>query len=36
MTKKYFWPCLIKDIEAYVKGYDMVSKVVKHKPYRDL
>ena len=36
--RKYYWPSLRKDIEAYVKGCDVClgSKAVRHKPYRDL
>ena len=36
--RKYYWPSLRKDIEAYVKGYDVClgSKAVRHKPYRNL
>ena len=36
--RKYYWPSLRKDIEAYVKGYDVClgSKAVRHKPYGDL
>ena len=36
--RKYYWPDLRKDIEAYVKDCDIClnSKMVKHKPYRDL
>ena len=36
--RKYYWPSLWKDIEAYVKGCDVClgSKAVRHKPYGDL
>ena len=36
--RKYYWPSLKKDIEAYVKGYNvcLALKAVKHKPYGDL
>ena len=36
--RKYYWPSLQKDIEAYVKGCDVClgSKAVRHKPYGDL
>ena len=36
--RKYYWPSLRKDIEAYVKGCDVClgSKAVRHKPYGDL
>lgn len=38
VAKKYFWPNLKKDVETYVKGYDiyLTYKVVKYKPYEDL
>ena len=33
--RKYYWPSLKKDVEAYVKGCNvcLALKVVKHKPY---
>ena len=36
--RKYYWPSLRKDVEAYVKGCDvcLALKVVRHKPYSDL
>ena len=36
--RKYYWPSLRRDIEAYVKGCDVClgSKAVRHKLYRDL
>ena len=36
--RKYYWPSLRKDIEAYIKGCDVClgSKAVRHKPYGDL
>ena len=36
--RKYYWPGLRRDIEAYVKGCDVClgSKAVRHKPYGDL
>ena len=36
--RKYYWPSLQKDVEAYVKGCDVCLglKAVKHKPYEDL
>ena len=36
--QKYYWPSLRKNVEAYVKGYDvyLALKTVKHKPYGDL
>ena len=38
ITRKYYWPSLRKDVEAYVKGCDvcLASKAVRHKPYGDL
>ncbi len=38
IARKYYWPTLQGDVEAYVKGYDvcLASKAVHHKPYRDL
>ncbi len=38
IARKYYWPTLQRDVEAYVKGYDIcfASKAVCHKPYRDL
>ena len=38
LARKYYWPILRHDIEAYVKGYDicLASKAVRHKPYGDL
>ena len=36
--RKYYWPSLKKDVEAYVKGCNvcLASKAVRHKPYKDL
>ena len=36
--RKYYWPSLRKDVEAYVKGCDvcLALKTVRHKPYGDL
>ena len=36
--RKYYWPSLRKDVEAYVRGCDvcLASKAVRHKPYGDL
>ena len=36
--RKYYWPSLRKDVEAYVKGCDvcLALKAVRHKPYGDL
>ncbi len=38
IARKYYWPTLRRDVEAYVKGCDicLASKAVRHKPYRDL
>ncbi len=38
IARKYYWPTLRQDVEAYVKGCDvcLASKAVRHKPYRDL
>ena len=38
LGRKYYWPSLQKDVEAYIKGCDVClgSKTVKHKPYKDL
>ncbi len=38
IARKYYWPTLRQDVEAYVKGCDvcLASKAVCHKPYRDL
>ncbi len=38
IAKKYYWPTLRRDVEAYIKGCDicLASKVVRHKPYGDL
>ena len=38
VAKKYYWPMLRQDVEAYVKGYDvyLASKAVCYKPYGDL
>ena len=36
--RKYYWPSLRKDVEAYVKGCNvcLASKAIRHKPYGDL
>ena len=36
--RKYYWPSLKKDVEAYVKGCNvcLALKTVRHKPYGDL
>ena len=38
VIRKYYWPSLQRDIEAYVKGCSVCldSKAVRHKPYSDL
>ncbi len=38
IARKYYWPTLQQDVEAYVKGCDvcLASKVVRHKLYADL
>ena len=38
LARKYYWPTLRHDVEAYVKGCDvcLASKAVRHKPYGDL
>ena len=38
IVRKYYWPTLRQDVEAYVKGCDvcLASKAVRHKPYGDL
>ena len=38
VARKYYWPTLRADIDAYVKGCDvcLASKAVRHKPYGDL
>ncbi len=38
IARKYYWPTLRRDVEAYVKGCDvcLASKAVRHKPYEDL
>ena len=38
VARKYYWPTLHHNVEAYVKSYDicLASKVVRHKLYRDL
>ena len=36
--RKYYWPSLRKNVEAYVKGYDfcLALKTVKHRLYSNL
>lgn len=38
LARKYYWPTLRHDVEAYVKGCDvcLALKAVRHKPYGDL
>lgn len=38
IARKYYWPTLRRNVEAYVKGCNMylASKVVCHKPYGNL
>lgn len=38
VARKYLWPSLRKDLEAYVKDCNvcLASKVVRHKLYGDL
>ena len=38
IARKYYWPTLRWDVEAYVKGCNvcLASKAVRHKPYGDL
>ncbi len=38
IAKKYYWPMLQRDVEAYIKDCDicLTSKAVCHKPYKDL
>ena len=38
VSRKYYWPNLKKDVESYVRGWDvcLTSKAVPHKPYGDL
>lgn len=38
VAKKYFWSIFYRNVEVYVKGYDvnLASKVVHHELYRDL
>ena len=36
--RKYYWPSLKRDVQAYVRGCDvcLTSKAIRYKPYRDL
>lgn len=38
ISRKYHWPSLKKDIEAYIKNRDicLALKVVRYKPYGNL
>lgn len=38
IARKYYWPIVQRDVEAYVKGCDvcLASKIVWYKPYADL
>ncbi len=38
IARKYYWPTLHRNVEAYVTGYDvcLASKSVRHKPYGNL
>ena len=38
LARKYFWPSLTHDVEAYIKGCDicLTLKAMRHKPYGDL
>ncbi len=38
IARKYYWPMLRRDVEAYVKECNvcLASKAVRHKPYGDL
>ena len=38
LARKYYWPTLRHNVEAYVKGFDVrwALKAVRHKPYGDL
>ena len=38
IARKYYWPTLRRDVEAYVKSCDvcLASKAVRHKSYGDL
>ena len=36
--RKYYWPCLRRDVKSYVRGCDvcLTSKAIRYKPYGDL
>ena len=38
ISRKYYWPTLRRDVEAYIKGCDvcLASKAIWHKPYGNL
>ena len=38
LARKYYWPTLRHNVEAYIKGCDMylVLKAMRYKPYSDL
>ena len=38
IARKYYWPILRRDVEDYVRSWDvcLASKAVRHKPYGDL
>ncbi len=38
IARKYYQPTLRRDVEAYIKRYNvcLASKAVRHKPYGDL
>ncbi len=38
IARKYYWPTLRRDVEAYIKGCDvyLALKIVRNKPYGDL
>ena len=38
IARKYYWPIFHRDVENYVKGYDvyLALKAVRHKPYDNL
>ena len=38
IAQKYYWPTLRRDVEDYIRGYNvcLASKAVRHKPYGDL
>ena len=38
VARKYYWETLCYNVEVYVRGFDvcLTSKVVRHKPYKNL